>query len=249
MIQSIAGLSDPIRMKAPKPAGEELYTKTSGSKTSYFMSPADFATIYDLGPVYAAGNTGGTVGAGKQRVAILGADGANQSDIDLYTKTLGLPPADIRTFNVNAPNANPANDVENTEDAERVIGTAPGVGVDFILIDTGSNVYFNIVSFNAFKLRDPVLTMSVGCARAGSIRASKRNSIICSRSARWKGSPRWFLRAIREHDAEFPSGIRMGKRTHRCNALCASSYVTLRGRDVVQRSAKPSAILVCDEWS
>ena len=238
MIHSISGLSDPVRMKQPK--SEDLYTKTTGSSNAYFMTPADFATIFDLQSVYSAANIGGAIGAQKQRVAILGADGVNQSDIDQYTQTLGLPTADIRTLNVNAPNANPANDVENTEDVERVIGTAPGVGVDLILIDTGTSIYFNIVSFNTFKLRDPVLTMSVGVCEDSVDSSFETQFDQLFQMSAMEGITTLISAGDTGAACGLPTRHPNGDTHRSINALCSSSYVTCMGGTSFSDQEDPS---------
>jgi hypothetical protein len=62
------------------------FTTTSGGKTFYALAPEDFATQYDLGPVYQTG----TDGTG-QTIGILDELNLDLSVVDAYRKLYGLP--------------------------------------------------------------------------------------------------------------------------------------------------------------
>lgn len=64
----------------------DFTTTTSTGSTFYALAPEDFATQYDLGPVYQAGTngTGTTIG-------ILGASNLNLPVVDAFRKLYGLP--------------------------------------------------------------------------------------------------------------------------------------------------------------
>ncbi len=69
-------------------AGNPLLTATNGQ---HFLTPNDFATIYDLGSVYSGGNTGTTVAGKAQRVAIVGRSRVAATDISEFESLTGLP--------------------------------------------------------------------------------------------------------------------------------------------------------------
>jgi len=62
------------------------FTIGSGAQTFYALAPEDFATQYDLGPVYQAGIDG----TGK-KIGIIGDSNLNLSVVDAYRKSYGLP--------------------------------------------------------------------------------------------------------------------------------------------------------------
>ena len=65
-------------------------TSTSGQ---HFLTPNDFATIYDLGSVYSGGNTGATAAGKAQRVAIVGRSRVAATDISQFESMTGPPRA------------------------------------------------------------------------------------------------------------------------------------------------------------
>src|ERR1700744_911558 len=70
------------------PALHPEYTDpTSGE---HFVTPGDFAVIYDINPLYTAGNTGARIGSTIQHVAILGRSQVALSDISPYANFSGL---------------------------------------------------------------------------------------------------------------------------------------------------------------
>ena len=71
-------------------AASRMLTATSGQ---HFLTPNDFATIYDLGSVYSGGNTGATVAGKAQRVAIVGRSRVAATDISQFESMTGLPTA------------------------------------------------------------------------------------------------------------------------------------------------------------
>ena len=83
LITGIRGLHN-FRMKAhSRPHGTPNYTASDGE---HYITPSDFATIYDVNPMYAAGIDG----AG-QSLVIAGQTTVNLSDIATFRSTYGLP--------------------------------------------------------------------------------------------------------------------------------------------------------------
>ena len=65
------------------------YVPDYTSGTTHYMSPADFATIYNLAPLYATSNDGT-----GQSIAIVGRTNLNLSDVQTFRSKMGLPPKD-----------------------------------------------------------------------------------------------------------------------------------------------------------
>jgi subtilase family serine protease len=146
-----------------------LFTLSSGD---HFLSPGDFATIYDLNNVYTAGNKGATIGLNTQRIAVLGESAVTDSDISIFETDTGLPAV---TPNVVVPpgavspgiTGDSAQD-EATLDVDRVIATAPGAAVDLIIAENTNTQdgIFIAALYNVDTLLDPVMTISFGGCEA-----------------------------------------------------------------------------------
>ncbi len=84
LVSGIRGLDDLERLaRAPLPD----YTLSSGATE---LAPDDWATIYDVAPLYAMGINGS-----GQRVGILGRSDMNQAYIDQFRSKFGLPPTTV----------------------------------------------------------------------------------------------------------------------------------------------------------
>lgn len=68
------------------PGAPPLFTYTSGNKEYYGLGPTDFATIYDVLPLWTAGIDGT-----GQTIAIVGETNINVSDISAFRSLFGLP--------------------------------------------------------------------------------------------------------------------------------------------------------------
>jgi subtilase family serine protease len=141
VVGSITGLSEHHTQPAAHGrAGvrpELTYCYQSGCDA--YVTPADFATIYDINSVYSAG----TKGAG-QTIAIVGRAQVWSSDIEEYESRTGLPelaptliipPDGISPPSPNTSTADPPNDdqLEATLDTQRTFGTAPGAVTDLVV--------------------------------------------------------------------------------------------------------------------
>jgi len=79
----------PVRSKSASPASPPLFTYTSGGKTYYGLGPTDFATVYNVLPLWTAGIDGT-----GQTIAIVGETNINLSDIEDFRSLFGLPAKD-----------------------------------------------------------------------------------------------------------------------------------------------------------
>jgi subtilase family serine protease len=135
------------------------------SSGSHSIAPADFATIYDLTPVYKSGINGEGI-----KIAVIGQSQVNPADISTYETVFGLPAKDV---NVAIPTngADPGqqnNDYQDeaTLDVERVIGTAPGAQPDLVVSSEATGGLITAISYNVQVLLDPIMTLSyIACER------------------------------------------------------------------------------------
>ncbi len=99
---------------------------TNGSHT---LSPADFATIYDVNPLYATGIDGT-----GQSIAIVARTDINLSDVQYFRSFFGLPPNDPQ-FILNGPDPGivPDDELEGDLDAEWGGAIARNATVKFVI--------------------------------------------------------------------------------------------------------------------
>lgn len=144
-------------------------TATNGQ---HFLTPNDFATIYDLGSVYSGGNTGATVAGKPQRVAIVGRSRVAATDISQFESMTGLPTGlpnvIVPTGGIDPGTTGDGNQDEATLDVDRVMGTAPGVGVDLVVSGDSRTVsgIYTAAAYAVNTLVDPVLSISFGDCEA-----------------------------------------------------------------------------------
>jgi len=138
----------PLHQQGPGGTGSERtgqpdLTSCSGSTCNHYITPADFATIYDLNPVYGQGITG----AG-QTIAIIGRANVNLLDVENYQARLGMAVKDPVTVippngvDPGPPVTSPPSDTtttvvkdqgEATLDVTRASGTAPGATILLVI--------------------------------------------------------------------------------------------------------------------
>jgi len=98
---------------------------TSGS--AHYLFPADYAAIYDLGPLYAAGTNGAGVS-----IAIVGRSDINLSDVAAFRSYAGLSANAPQVIRAGAdPGQVPGDMDESTLDVEWAGAVAPGAAVKF----------------------------------------------------------------------------------------------------------------------
>jgi len=99
----------------PLPAERDSTPENTQSNAKHYLLPADFATIYDLNPLYAAGTRGKAVS-----IAIAARSNINQSDIATFRLFAGLSTAPFPSVILNGPNPGlvPGDQDEATLDVE-----------------------------------------------------------------------------------------------------------------------------------
>ena len=95
----------------------------------HYLIPADWATIYDLNPVYNAGTTGS--GAS---IAIVGRSNINAADVEMFRSMFGLPAKQPNVILVSTnPGLLPGDQDESTLDVEWSGAIAPAATVNFVV--------------------------------------------------------------------------------------------------------------------
>jgi hypothetical protein len=169
LVTSISGLADTdIRpMHHGQAMAQAVQLQQNGVQPEYtngvnhYITPGDFATIFDLKPVYNAGYTG----AG-QRVAIIGRSRVASTDITGFEANTGLatnvPNVIIPTTGSDPGLTNDGDQVEATLDVERVIGTAPAVQADLVISSNSGGGLYAAASYEVETVLDPVMNISFG---------------------------------------------------------------------------------------
>ena len=151
--------SQPLHSQVNKPSPE--FTAGSG----HYLSPADFATIYDVAPLYQQTLTGS-----GQSVAIVGRSNINLADLRLFRSSYGLPANDPQIIvNGADPGIVSANEeVEAALDVEWSGAVAKNAAIKFVVsasTNSSDGVYFSaqyIVNHNLA----PVMSVSFGLCEA-----------------------------------------------------------------------------------
>lgn len=158
VVQSIRGLSD-FRMKPLlKPRSSSLLTRPAYTSSSgnHYLSPDDFATIYDLKPLYNAGING----AG-QKLVVAGQTQINISDIEQFRSQFNLPANDPQLMlvpNTRDPGIS-SNDLPEADlDLELSGAAAPNASITFLYSDD----VMNAAQYAIDQDMAPVLSISYG---------------------------------------------------------------------------------------
>ncbi len=251
LVSAITGLADtPIRPMHGRPVVGSLGTAqtaahaefTSSSTGSHFVTPGDFAQIFDLQPIYNAGFNG----AG-QKIAIIGRSRVVATDISEFESQTGLAANAANTIippsGVDPGVTGDEDQLEATLDVGRVIGTAPGVQADLVVSGTsgGFNGIYVAAQYEVQTLLDPIMNISFGS---------------CEVYSGASGVSLWdtlFAQAASEGISVFVSAADSGAATcdpqfavppayqfRSINYICASSYATCVGATEFADTANPS---------
>ncbi len=174
VIGSIAGLTDveltpQSRISAPVLPTRGTHGDANPNYTSgqyHYVFPGDFATIFDIKPLYNAGING----AG-QKVAVIGRTAIYPSDITAFESISALPnnPPNIIVPSTGVtPSVSINDEGESDLDLERVVGTAPNATLDFVTSGTanGYNGIYVAAQYEVQTQLDPILTLSYGGCEA-----------------------------------------------------------------------------------
>jgi pseudomonalisin len=162
---------------APMHNGARLPIPEFTNGGSYYLAPADFATIYDLGPLYQQ-----SINGSGQSVAIVARSNINLADVRQFRTSFGLPANDPQII-VNGGDPGTSNSGEETEadlDVEWSGAVARNAAIKFVVsksTNSSDGTYLSaqyIVSHNLA----PVMSMSFGLCEAAL--GSSGNSFINS---------------------------------------------------------------------
>ncbi len=157
LVAGFHGLHD-FRAK-PKPVhAKPRWTLPQGSDGFYALAPDDFATIYDIAPLYAAGIDGS-----GQQIAIVGESELYHSgaDITSFWNTFGLMSAKLVQTLVPGsrnPGIEPLALLEASLDIEWASAVARGATIQFVY----SEDYWDSATYIVDNALAPVLSMSFG---------------------------------------------------------------------------------------
>jgi subtilase family serine protease len=145
---------------------------TSGLSGQHYVAPGDFAVIYDVNPLYTAGNTGKGV-----TIAVIGQTDIVPADITDFRGAAGLPANDPTVFTV--PGTTPlsvaagaaSNDLSETDlDLEWSGGVATGASI--VLVNSGdvftslAHAIQNPITVNGNTITVPIISQSYGACEA-----------------------------------------------------------------------------------
>jgi len=248
IVQSIAGLADtPIQpashgigMPAQQTPTEGSQPRYTTSSTTHYISPGDFANLFDLAVPYSAGLTG--VG---QRIAIIGRSRVVSTDITEFEANTGLA-ANLPTVVIPNPAYDPGvsgngDEGEATLDVTRALGTAPSAQVDLVVLSNAGGGILSAAQYAVNTLNDPIMNISFGS---------------CEIDTGSSGVKLWdtlFSQAASQGISVFVSASDSGAATcdtqfatppssqvRSINYICASSYATCVGGTELADTANPS---------
>ncbi len=152
IVEAVHGLDD----FAPKPT---LVRPQLNSGSAHFLSPEDFATIYNLKPLFDAGFDGT-----GQSVVVIGQTSIDLADIRAFRTRFGLPAADPQLVLYGTNPGRSENDLDEAAlDIEWAGATAPGAKIVYAYARSVTTALLNAIDQNL----GPVITFSYGgCEQA-----------------------------------------------------------------------------------
>jgi len=157
IVSELRGLDD----FKPRPPHKQLaapdYTTSSGS---HYLAPDDFATIYDITPLYTAGFNGT-----GQKLVIAGQTDINMSDISTFRKTFNLP-TNLPQVVLTGPD--PGVSQGDQVEADLDLEWAGAVARNATIIFVNSQNVIESVQYAIDQNLAPVISMSYGGCEKGS---------------------------------------------------------------------------------
>ncbi|MGH9501720.1 MAG: S53 family peptidase [Terriglobales bacterium] len=131
---------------------------TSHQTGNHFTTPGDFATIYDLQPLYDNGLDGSGVA-----IAVVGQTQIHTADIDAFRSAAGLPPKNLQLVAVNGTGFSSGDEVEADLDVEWSGGVAKNAVVFYVYTGSSSSQnVFNALEYAIDHQLAPVISTSYG---------------------------------------------------------------------------------------
>jgi subtilase family serine protease len=154
---------------------------TSNISGNHLVAPGDFATIYDLGPLYAAGLDGT-----GETIAVVGDSAINLSDIDAFRSASNLPKNEPQTIVVSGTGTPTHNgdEVEADLDLEWTGAVAKGANIIYVLVGPNANGgAFDALTFAIDNKVAPVISNSFGLCEADMGTANTQATQVSVRQA------------------------------------------------------------------
>jgi len=136
MAQAVIGVGN-INTFRPKPRARPVAHFTSSSSGNHFLTPDDFATIYNLQPLYDAGADGS-----GQTIAVVGQTALITSDLDHFRTAAGLTQKNLTQTLIPDTGASTVFDsdlVESDLDVEWAGGVAKNANINFVYVGANQN--------------------------------------------------------------------------------------------------------------
>ena len=241
VVSGVLSLNDFRRQSATRsvrqvaaPSGKHP-ENTQGS--TYYIFPADFATIYDLNPQYAVGKDGS--GAS---IAIVGRSNINLSDVSSFRSYSALP---AKQPTVVFDGANPGlvsgDQDESTLDVEWSGGVAPGAAVTFVV--AGSTATTDGVDLSAQYIVNHK-TATVMSTSYGSCEAYMGAGELSFYNSLWQQAASEGISAFVSSGDSGAAGCNSGSSSSGSmtgvNGLCSSPYSTCVGGTEFNEGSKGS---------
>jgi pseudomonalisin len=223
----------------PMHNGARIPTPDFTSGGSYYLAPADFATIYDLGPLYQQSITGS-----GESVAIVARSNINISDVRQFRTSFGLPANDPLII-VNGADPGIFSSGEETEadlDVEWSGAVARNAAIKFIVSKSTSSSDGSYLSAQYIVNHNlaPVMSMSFGLCEAAL--GSSGNSFI---NGLWQQAAAQGISVFvssGDNGAAGCDSASASRATHGfgVNGLCSSTYSVCVGGTEFNDTSHPS---------
>ena len=161
----------------PQPRAHAVQAHFTSHQTgNHFVAPGDFATIYNLKPLYDAGLDGT-----GQTIAVVGQTQIHPADIDAFRSAAGLSAKNLQLVAVNGTGFSSGDEVEADLDLEWAGAVARNAAILFVY--TGSNSSQNVFNAMEYAIDNklaPVISTSYGNCEAnlGSFTATLRTDVL-----------------------------------------------------------------------
>jgi len=201
--------------------------------SSHVVAPSDFATIYDLGPVYSTGIDGT-----GQAIAIVSQCPIKTSYVDTFRSNSGLPANTPTVQIVNEPACFSGDAVESYLDVEWAGAVAKGAKVLLVADDVIDDSALYIVQHNIA----PIVSVSYGICEtdAAAIGEDKYWNLL------WQQAASQGMTVLVSSGDAGPAGctdphkFTLASGTNQVNAICSTTYTTCVGGTQFNDTANPS---------
>ncbi|WP_254061550.1 protease pro-enzyme activation domain-containing protein [Granulicella sp. L60] len=164
VVQTVTNLSSfrpKPRVRYARPQASSTSKFTSSQSGSYYLTPSDVVTIYDIKPAYNSGYTGE-----GQTIAIVGQSSIVQADITNFQNAAGLPVKDVTMVLV--PNSGTStvysgDESESDLDVEYSGAIAKGASIYFVYVGSNQNTsVWDSIQYAVDSRIAPVISTSYG---------------------------------------------------------------------------------------